>query len=292
MGARALADAVSDVLTQGGIDVHRGSGLPAALTVAVAPHANGADPSTDVLLIAQDPDGAAAAATELYRTRLAPWAASLASGRPDVTAPPHLLGHDPDWAAVAGRRCRALRHALHALDPADELGLRRIDHIGSTAVPGLAAKPFMDLQVTLDRLPDATALAAALAPLGWASAVGARPNSPGVHRDMRGDGDTADDEVFTKRLLVAPDPVHPGILHVRRTTSPFARRVVRFRDRLRADLLLRRDYEQLKRRAAAAHASDRDFDDYTRDKTGWLTGVYPGVDAWAGGPDDPWPLDR
>jgi dephospho-CoA kinase len=145
--------------------------------------------------------------------------------------------------------------------------------------------------VTLDRLPDAAPLAATLAPLGWAPAVGARPDSPGVHRDMRSEGDTAEEEAFAKRLLVAPDPVHPGILHVRQTASPFARRVVRFRDRLRADPRLRRDYEQLKRRAAAAHADDQDYDDYTRDKSGWLTGVYRGLDTWAGGTDDPWPLD-
>ena len=154
--------------------------------------------------------------------------------RPDVTAPPHLLEHDPAWPSVAARRCRALRAALGALDPADRLGLQRVDHVGSTAAPGLAAKPFLDLQVTLDRLPGSAALASARAPLGWAPAVGARPNSPGVHRDMRSRQDTADDDAFNKRLL-APDPVHPGILHVRQTASPFARRVVRFRDQLRAD---------------------------------------------------------
>jgi dephospho-CoA kinase len=287
-GPAPLADPVADVLVRMGIDVQPGSTAPVALAVVVAPRAHVPDPSTDVLLIAQDPEEAAAAATELYRTRLAPWAAALASDHPDVTAPPHLLEHDPGWAAAAARRCQALHEALVALDPADRLGLRRLDHIGSTAVPGLAAKPFLDLQVTLDRLPDAASLAAALAPLGWAPAVGARPDSPGVHRDMRSDGDTVADEVFAKRLLVAPDPGHPGILHVRRTASPFARRVVRFRDRLRADARLRRDYEDLKRLAAAARVGDQSYDDYTRDKTAWLIGAYRDVDASAG---DPWPCD-
>ena len=72
------------------------------------------------------------------------------------------------------------------------------------------------MQVTLDGAHPA-ALASALAPLGWAPAVGARPDSPGVHRDLRHDDDTAPDEVFTKRLLVAPDPARPTILHVRLT---------------------------------------------------------------------------
>jgi dephospho-CoA kinase len=292
-GPNVLADPVADALARHGIDVHRGSELSVALTVVVTPPGGAAaDAAADVLLIAQEPDVVADAAGQLYRDRLAPWARSLASERPDVTAPPHLLEHDPAWPSVAARRCRALRAALGALDPADRLGLQRVDHVGSTAVPGLAAKPFLDLQVTLDRLPGSAALASALAPLGWAPAVGARPDSPGVHRDMRSRQDTADDDAFTKRLLVAPDPVHPGILHVRQTASPFARRVVRFRDQLRADTLLRRDYERLTRRTAAAHADDRDYDDYTRDKGVWLADVHPRVDVWAGGADDPWPADR
>jgi dephospho-CoA kinase len=206
-----------------------------------------------------------------------------------VTAAPHLRAHDPSWALTAERRSRALRQALANLDPANRLGLRRIDHIGSTAVTDLDAKPFLDVQVTVDRLPDPAALASALAPLGWAPAVGGRPDSPGVHRDLRHDADTAPDEVFAKRLLVAPDPVRPAILHVRMTASPFARRVVRFRDQLRADPRLRRDYERMKRVAAAAHAGDEDYDDYTRDKSDWLANAYRDVDAGTG--DDPWPLD-
>jgi dephospho-CoA kinase len=68
--------------------------------------------------------------------------------------------------------------------------------------------------------------------------------------------------------------------------------VVRFRDRLRADPLLGAEYERLKRRVAATHADDQDYDDYTRDKGAWLAGVHPRVDVWPGGADDPWPADR
>src|SRR5437660_9517044 len=46
-----------------------------------------------------------------------------------------------------------------------ELALR-IDHIGSTSVPGLAAKDVIDVQVTVAAL-DARSIAAALAPLGY-----------------------------------------------------------------------------------------------------------------------------
>lgn len=286
------ATAAAHALRDRGIVVRTDPAEPVALSIAVVLSGGSVGgEAADAVLTVDGPETAARAAAELHRARLAPWIRAMASERPDVTAPPHLLGHDPCWAGAAARRGRALRQVLAALDRAGRLGLRRIDHIGSTAVPGLAAKPYLDLQVTLDRLPDLDVLAPALAPLGWAPAIGARPDSPGVHRDLRHDDDTAPDGAYVKRLFVAPDPVRPAILHVRLTASPFARRVVRFRDRLRADPRLRRDYERMKRQAAAAHAGDEDYDDYTRDKGSWLADAYRGVDAWAEA-DDPWPRDR
>ena len=68
------------------------------------------------------------------------------------------------WPAEFGRIGTALRAALGGL-------ALRIDHIGSTAVPGLAAKDVIDVQVTVAAL-DAEAIAAALAPLGYALRAG------------------------------------------------------------------------------------------------------------------------
>jgi dephospho-CoA kinase len=110
-----------------------------------------------------------------------------------------------------------------------------------------------------------------------------------VHWDLPQDDDVAPAGVYVKRLLVAPDPVRPAMVHVRLTASPFGRRVVRFRDRLRRDPRLRQDYERVKQSAAAAHAGDEDYDDYTRAKSRWLSDAYREVDAAT--PDEPWPLD-
>jgi dephospho-CoA kinase len=55
--------------------------------------------------------------------------------------------------------------------------------------------------------------------------------------------------------------------------------VVRFRDELRADPEFRRDYERTKQRAAAAHADDADYDDYTRDKGVWLAAAHARLDG-------------
>ena len=56
-----------------------------------------------------------------------------------------ILPYDPTWRDEFVRIGVPIRHAL------DELALR-IDHIGSTAVPGLAAKDIIDVQITVRSL--------------------------------------------------------------------------------------------------------------------------------------------
>ncbi len=189
------------------------------------------------------------------------------AGSPVPSGPAVLVPHDPRWATLAAERLTELRRALA---PLVEVDACTFDHIGSTAVPGLAAKASIDLQVRVPALPGPTALDAALAPLGWVPAPGSRPDSPGVFRDTPAPGDTEPEEVWVKRLFISGDPARPAILHVRLSASPFGRRTVAFRDRLRAEPDLRAAYEQLKRRLAAAHAGDADYDDYTRGKTAFI----------------------
>jgi dephospho-CoA kinase len=183
------------------------------------------------------------------------------------SGPAVLVPHDPRWATLAAERLTELRRALAPLVDVDAC---TFDHIGSTAVPGLAAKASIDLQVRVPALPPPAALDAALAPLGWVPAPGSRSDSPGVVRDLPAPGDTEPVEVWAKRLYTSTDRVRPAILHVRLSASPFGRRTVAFRDRLRAEPDLRAAYEQLKRRLAAAHASDADYDDYTRGKSAFI----------------------
>src|SRR5688572_8083095 len=70
-----------------------------------------------------------------------------------------IVPYDERWPAEFDQIATALRAAL------GQLALR-IDHIGSTSVPGLPAKDVIDVQVTVAEL-DATAIVAALAPLGY-----------------------------------------------------------------------------------------------------------------------------
>jgi GrpB-like predicted nucleotidyltransferase (UPF0157 family) len=87
---------------------------------------------------------------------------------------------------------------------------------------------------------------------------------------------------YRKRLYVRPDPPAPAILHVRVLGAPWSSYTVQFRDWLRASPAARHDYEQAKEQAAATHAGDADFDDYTRAKGAFFDHVQAGYQQTAG----------
>jgi GrpB-like predicted nucleotidyltransferase (UPF0157 family) len=190
--------------------------------------------------------------------------------------------HDPRWTDVGGRWTERVVGALADLASPDGTAPVVVEHIGSTAVPGLAAKPIIDLQVRVAPLPSEAALEAALGPLAFSIERGARPDSPGVYRDIPRPGADPAPELYRKRLLTRPglDGEPPVILHVRRLDSPFAAYVVAFRDWLRAVPAEAAAYEATKRSLAARHADADDYDDYTRDKTAFLDAAQARLERW------------
>ena len=56
-----------------------------------------------------------------------------------------IVDHDPGWAGQARQELARIAEALGSLTV-------RLDHVGSTAVPGLVAKPVVDLQVSVRSL--------------------------------------------------------------------------------------------------------------------------------------------
>jgi GrpB-like predicted nucleotidyltransferase (UPF0157 family) len=120
----------------------------------------------------------------------------------------------------------------------------RIDHIGSTSVPGLSAKNVIDVQVTvaildLDRLAPAFERAGFL---GW-------PDNPA--RDHRPPGVQGPDQDWAK-LFFSPAPGRRAAnVHVRVQGRPNQRYALLFRDYLRAHPAAAAAYAELKRRLAA-----------------------------------------
>ncbi|NVM99251.1 dephospho-CoA kinase [Arthrobacter sp. SDTb3-6] len=216
------------------------------------------------------PEKALAALGLLWERRLLPFAHNLAAGTPaQQTGPPAVVPADPGWPAQAARL--AARIAAAAGD-----GSVGVDHIGSTSVPGLAAKDIIDLQLRVRSLAAADGVAAALAAAGFPARDGAWWDTG---HDFAGG---AAGERWEKRFHNAADPGRPVNLHVRVDGSPGAAMALAFRDWLRADDGARDRYAALKRRLAAVHARDATTEAYAAAKEPWFAATVPEVVRWLG----------
>lgn len=183
--------------------------------------------------------------------------------------PPLLAEYDAAWPVQAEEWIARISAAVR---PIAACARYSYQHIGSTAVPGLEAKPIVDLQLLAPELPPEQELAAALGTIGFRVAVGSRPDSPGVRSDTPRPGTDASPGRHAKVLFHRPaaGTAPEIILHVRRSDSPFADFVVRFRDWLRSDTANADAYAAVKRDLAARHKGAHDYDDYTRAKAAFL----------------------
>lgn len=128
-----------------------------------------------------------------------------------------------------------------------------IEHIGSTAVPGLAAKPTIDILVVVASLDDVVARVPSLETLGFSY----RPDNTHVGQP---------DHLFFRRVVDGKRTHH---LHVVADGSPEIASYRLFRDTLRNDPVLALEYEQLKVRLASDHATERAL--YVATKEQWVT---------------------
>jgi GrpB-like predicted nucleotidyltransferase (UPF0157 family) len=134
-----------------------------------------------------------------------------------------------EWRDLFGAERERVRAVAAARGLDDDL--RRIDHVGSTAVPGLAAKDVVDLDVVVDDGAVGPLSRALVAELGGDRFV----NDPGWQPVFRRGGG----QRFN--------------LHVFGRGSDGWKVSVVTRDVLRSDPALRREYEHLKRSLAAEH---------------------------------------
>lgn len=163
----------------------------------------------------------------------------------DGEAPVEIVSYDPSWPLQFAEEAAVLRGALTTwlVGP--------IEHIGSTAVPGLAAKPVIDIMAavqTLDAsqpaIPAATALGYCYFPY--------RPES--------------------EHWFCKPSPAfRTHHLHLVPIDSPQWLRAIAFRNYLRSHSDVAGEYETLKRRLALEHRHDREA--YTEAKHPFITRI-------------------
>lgn len=123
----------------------------------------------------------------------------------------------------------------------------RIDHIGSTSVPGLAAKDVIDIQVSVADLDDPR-IGAAFGRLG------AKPTD--ITSDHVPPGDQSGPAAWEKRLFRPPTSWRRTHLHVRVTGRPNFRYALLFRDYLRHSGSAAAAYAQVKVALARLHPAD------------------------------------
>lgn len=201
----------------------------------------------------------------LWTQRLVPFERNVRTGvrvkRPEVAS---LTPYDTTWPAQAARLAARVERAAGALG-------RGVEHIGSTAVPGLAAKDVIDLQLGVDTLDDADAVAAALTGAGYLLVPDAGHDS--VHPAI--DPEPAH---WAKRFHGGADPCRVVNLHVREVGGPGWRTALLLRDWWRADAAERSAYEGEKLRLAALGLGATE---YSVAKEPWFAGAVPRALAWA-----------
>jgi GrpB-like predicted nucleotidyltransferase (UPF0157 family) len=114
-----------------------------------------------------------------------PWV----SGRPTIEAV-RIVAHSPDWAEIFDRQMERIAKALPEL-------ARHIDHVGSTAVPDLEAKPVIDIDLIIDDPNQEENYVPSLAALGYVLTV--RETSWYGHRMLRHDQPRVNLHVFGPR---------------------------------------------------------------------------------------------
>ncbi len=151
-----------------------------------------------------------------------------------------IVDYDPGWRG---------RYELEREKVARALGVRavRIEHIGSTAVPGLAAKPIVDLLVTVKDVDDEPAIAPAL-------------ESAGYHLRVR--------EPAHLMFRTSERDVH---VHIWSDSDPEVTRHLAFRDQLRRSQDDRDAYVRLKRELAGREWDS--MDEYADAKGDLITAI-------------------
>jgi dephospho-CoA kinase len=211
-------------------------------------------------------------ARELWHQRILPFAHNLDNGQP-ARSVPVLVPSDPSWSDQ-GRRIAA------RLNTACGHRAVRIDHIGSTAVPGVDAKDVIDMQVTVASLEMADELADPLASAGYVSRpITADVSKPDARSTVAAFDHTNDESLWHKRIHCSADPGRPTNVHIRVDGWPGQQFALLFVDWLRANPSVQADYLALKRKVVAeAHA---DTGAYADAKEPWFLDAYRRAWEWA-----------
>lgn len=142
-----------------------------------------------------------------------------------------LKSYANDWASIFESEVQLLRNKLGS-------SILTVEHIGSTSIPGMAAKPILDMMVGIQNMAKADSISDDLIGIGY-------------QRRVNGD---LSDRVF---LVKGHESLRTHHLSITYIGSSFWNEHLLFRDTLRKDAALAGEYLALKRRLAGQFSEDR-----------------------------------
>lgn len=161
--------------------------------------------------------------------------------------------YNPDWPRVFAELASKIRSGI---GPA----ALRIDHIGSTSVPGLAAKPIIDIQISVETFHPMERYRLPLEALGFEY----RARNPELTK------------LYFKDPEGKEERTH---IHIRRAGSFSEQYSLLFRDYMRCHAAAASQYARLKLKLAEQHRDDRNA--YTEAKDAFIWDIIRRADKWA-----------
>lgn len=143
-----------------------------------------------------------------------------------------VLAHNPEWIVLGEHERQSVLNAMSEL-------VKDVQHVGSTSVPSLAAKPIIDLVAALEDVNAVDLIVEQLEKIDY---------------EYRGDSRDDGGHLLIKESSPNIRTVH---LHVVEYAGTQWFHYIKFRDALRADEGLRTSYDELKRSLAKRFAGDR-----------------------------------
>jgi len=170
-----------------------------------------------------------------------------------------LINHNTKWETTAAQTIKQLWNILGSV-------AKDIQHIGSTAIKSIKAKPIIDIAIAVDNFEDVEALTPILEANGF------------MHRDWSDEG---------KQLLYAVgydvpvnDRVTTHYIHVVETGSIEWQNYVNFRDYLNSSTIVATNYEEIKIKLAAENPYDIGREKYLAGKHEFITRTLADAFIW------------
>jgi GrpB-like predicted nucleotidyltransferase (UPF0157 family) len=164
-----------------------------------------------------------------------------------------VIPHDPRWARIFEEEAPAVAAGLGPQ-------LVQIHHVGSTSIPGIYAKPVVDMLAEVRSIEDVDPRNEAMASLGY---------------EAKGEYGIEGRRYFRKST---PEGVRAFHLHVFQESSPHSQRMLAFRDYLRAHSDAASSYSDLKRRLVSRPI---DSDAYVSGKDALVKALEQDALTWA-----------